>query len=152
MEEKKTAQEASGDDCLFVEEPIQAIRQKFNYLTELWLLEDIDDDKYQEELARMVYTDTEGALWFISPLNGNWYNIFGEEPELGEPPPTLLRPPRALLENTAATPPATAASNIGVEKQGGKGKFCTHCGSMLREGANFCRECGTPVKGRGGNA
>ena len=100
----------------------------------------------------MVFADADGALWFISPFNGNWYRIAGEEPELGEPPPTLLRPPRALLEGPAAGAPASPSSGGGAEKQAGRVKFCTHCGSTLREGANFCRECGTPVKGRGGSA
>lgn len=150
MEEERKAQGESGDDYLFLEEPIQAIRQKFNYLTELWFLEDIDDEKYQEELAKMVFADAEGALWFISPLNGNWYRITDGEPELGEPPPTLLRPPRSLLKDAAAT--ASAASPAAAGKQPAKGKFCTHCGSMLSEGTRFCRECGTQVKERGGSA
>jgi hypothetical protein len=148
MEEEKNAQEAGYGDYLFAEESIQAIRQKFNYLTELWLLKDIDDEKYQEELARMVFADSEGRLWFISPLNGNWYKMTGEEPVPGEPPPTLYRPPHGLLDDAAVS----LSSPGGAGKQAGPRKFCTHCGSRLQEGARFCRECGTPLKGQGGSA
>lgn len=150
MEEEGRAQEPGGEDYLFAEEPIQAIRQRYNFLTELWLLGEIDDEKYTGELAKMIFADAEGALWFISPLNGNWYRIAGEEPELGEPPPILLRPSRKLLEESAAAAPA--ASPCVAEEQPVRKRFCTRCGSRLREDARFCRDCGAAVKKEGGAA
>ena len=177
-EERETAgpEEPDRGETLYREESIVAIRQRFNYLTELWLLKDIDDEKYGEELARMVFADTQSALWFISPANGNWYRITDEEQPLpGEPPPTLLRPSHELLQAAAghgtglavrraaggaaaATAPAgaagasSAASPAGAAEGAGQRKFCTQCGSALREGARFCRECGTAEKGPGGGA
>lgn len=108
---------------------IAGIRQEYNYLTELLIFGELDVESYLRELNQTVAFDGSGEPWAISPGNGNWYRLTEEGPVLGEPPEYLYRP-------------APAAPV----------KFCAYCGSRLQDEARFCRECGKPVKGRGGSA
>jgi zinc-ribbon domain len=121
---------ASGDP-LAIRESIVAIRQRFNYLTELWQAGELDADRYLKELSRLVYFDPEGDCWYISPHNGNWYRVTDTGQAPGEPPMFLYRPAEDLLGDGVpgdAAPPAV--------------RFCKHCGEPRQEGAAFCSQCG----------
>ena len=131
------------------------IRQDYNFLTELLLYGELDPERYLRELKKTVAFDESGEPWAISPQNGNWYRLTEEGPALGEPPEILYVPAQGFEEEAGGgegTAAAAAASPGAAGKPAGQKKFCTQCGSVLRENARFCRECGTAVKGQGGGA
>jgi len=112
-------------------ESIASIRQAFNYLTELWLLDGITGEEYRNKLEDFAWFDEKGQPWIISPENGNWYRLTESGPVLGEPPDTLYRPVELEEE----------ASSAGQEEPSDR-KFCSGCGVPLRTGARFCAKCG----------
>lgn len=124
--------EVSEERHLVRSESIASIRQGFNYLTELWLLEGITSEEYRNKLEEFAWFDEEGQPWIISPENGNWYRLTESGSVLGEPPDTLYRP--IEFEEKEAEPEERPGS-----------KFCAHCGSPFRQGTRFCAKCGKPV-------
>ena len=123
----------SEERHLLESESIAGIRQAFNYLTELWLLEGITSEEYRIRLEEFAWFDQEGQPWVISPENGNWYRLTESGPVLGEPPDTLYRP--IELEEDAQPP----------QQEQPVTKFCSSCGRPLRDGARFCANCGKTV-------
>lgn len=121
-----------------VRESIVSARQKFNYLSELWLLGDLDRDRYLEELTRLIYLDEDNNCWVISPENGNWYRLEGTVAVLGEPPDFLYR----MVEDPGEESPVEDERTM--VKGTGKA-FCVHCGAPLKKKASFCNKCGRPV-------
>lgn len=116
---------------LAIRESIVVIRQRFNYLTELWLAGEMDADRYLEELTRLIYFEPTGECWYISPYNGNWYRVTDAGQAPGEPPMFLYRPVEDLLQEGA--PGETASPAV---------RFCKHCGAPREQGAAYCSQCG----------
>jgi len=123
-------------DSLAIKESIVGIRQRFNYLTELWLAGELEGSRYLEKLSSMVYFDPAGDCWFISPLNGNWYRVTDEGQTPGEPPMFLYRPVEDIVDSAG-----------GGKVSSSEARFCTHCGTPLLEGAMYCSKCGHVLKG-----
>jgi zinc-ribbon domain len=110
------------------EESIIAIRQKFNYLVELVLDGEMQEDEFFGKLEDFFYVDDSGTPWMISLKNGNWNRITEQGPVPGEPPEVLYRP----IDEPA-------------DEEKPRKKFCTHCGGQLQEESRFCRMCGKQV-------
>ncbi|MEW6554306.1 MAG: zinc ribbon domain-containing protein [Actinomycetota bacterium] len=118
-------------ETLAIRDSIVVIRQRFNYLTELWLAGELDVDRYVKELSRLVYCDSGGACWYISPHNGNWYRVTDTGQEPGEPPEFLYRPASDIAWEGVPAPQEPPAV-----------RFCKHCGAPREDGAVFCSQCG----------
>jgi hypothetical protein len=124
---------------LAVKEPIIAIRQEFNRLTELWAMDALDDAEYMDKLRQFVWFDEAGRQWVISPENGNWYTLTEDGPVLGEPAEFLYRP--------AEERPGQNAGNVS-EARGAPppALVCRACGATLNIGDAFCSNCGKPAE------
>ena len=111
-------------------ESILAIRQNFNYLVELLLYGEMEEDEFFKKLENLFYIDESGAPWLISVKNGNWYRLTEDGPVLGEPPDFLYRPTERHEVREDAEKPC---------------RFCADCGKPLSEGKKFCSGCGKPA-------
>ncbi|MFH1150284.1 MAG: zinc ribbon domain-containing protein [Actinomycetota bacterium] len=109
-------------------ESILAIRQNFNYLVELLLYDEMEEDEFFKKLESLFYIDESGVPWLISVKNGNWYKLTEDGPVLGEPPDFLYRP-----------------VDLPEIKEEPTGEFCADCGKPLSEGKKFCSGCGKPA-------
>ena len=106
----------------------------------LWLIIALCLKKRQPEQQTIVvnnYVTQNGAGNYDEPIESVSYQVLDGEAVRVDEPQALPAQQEIYLPQPAAEEPSPVS----------RPKFCTNCGTPLKEGQKFCPECGSKVQG-----